>query len=124
MKYFGTVDFHGHYYNGPAKQYVMAMENTTVTPESNSQPKLPLEVWYETDMEDKPLLFAEIGRNKRFLQDNVLLSKDFPFLYEEMDPTSFSETFSDSVFDLPEMCEREDVPTCMPGPQYRHGLDG
>jgi len=115
MKYLGNVDFHGYFYDGPAKQYALVMADPQETPVGGA--KLPLEVWYETDMQDKPLRFAEIGKDKRFLDDYVLQSSDLPFLYEEMDPLSFSENFSDSVFDIPEVCNVENLPTCAPGPR-------
>merc|ERR1712137_616586 len=116
----GDVDFHGHFYDGVAKRYVMAMANPP-SPESGDEPKLPLQIWYETDMEGKPLRFAEIGRDLRFLSDNGLQSSDFPLLYEEFDPTSFSsDPFPEDKFDIPEVCKNPDLPGCKPGPQNRH----
>jgi len=120
MKYVGKVDHHGYFYDGPAKQYALVMD---VPPGRTFEgPTLPLEVWYETDMQDKPLRFAEIGRNSTFFNDYVLRSSYLPYIYEEMDPTSFRENFSDSVFEIPEICNAKTLPQCVPGPQNRHGL--
>jgi len=114
MKYLGNIDFHGYFYDGPAKQYAMVM-NDPRTGGVAGGPKLPLEVWYETDMQGKPLRFAEVGRDKRYLDDYVLKSSDLPYLYEEMDPSSFSEDIPDNVFDIPEVCNVRNLPTCGPG---------
>lgn len=119
MIYVGDVEFNGHFHNGRAKQYVMAMNDTFVeqdklTPNMDKfAPALPLQVWYETDMEGKPLRFSEIGSDKRFLEDFKLVSSDFPYIYEEFDPTSFStETISEDTFSIPEECLVEHLPTC------------
>lgn len=113
MKYVGNVSFHGNYYDGIAKQYVLAMEAPSNPPELDVEPRLPIEVWYETDLEDRPLRFAEIGSDRRYLEDKNLLSSDLPLIYEEMDPTSFSsEPISDDVFQLPEECMVDNLSDC------------
>lgn len=112
MKYVGNADFHGHYHDGVSKQYVMAMEEPKFEA-AEGDPILPLEVWYETDLEGKPLRFAEIGSDQRQLQDNILLYTDLPLIYEEFDPTSFSyEENSEDEFKLPEECLVENLATC------------
>merc|ERR550532_235462 len=123
MKYVGNIDFHGRFYEGPAKRYIFAMDTPGGKSDDQSGPSLPLEVWYETDLHDKPVRFAEIGRNSTYLNDHDLKSSDLPLLYEEIDPTSISEDFSDTVFEIPEVCKAENLPQCSPGPQSRHGVD-
>jgi len=119
MKYLGSVDFHGDYYDGPAKQYAMAMDSADshIRRGTLDGVSLPLKVWYETDMQGKPLRFGEIGRNTKIVSDeNPIRSVDLPLIWEEMDPSSFGETFSDAVFEIPEVCKTENIRTCAPGP--------
>lgn len=114
MKYVGEKDFHGNYYDGVAKQYVMAMDDAA---SFENEPKLPLVVWYETDMQGKPLRFAEIGSASTFVEDLKLMTSDYPYIYEELDPSSFdTEVFSDAVFHIPDVCKGDDLPVCGPPP--------
>jgi len=123
MKYVGNIDFKGSFYEGPAKQYVLAMDVPGGKYGQMAGPLLPLKVWYETDLHDKPLRFAEVGRNSTFFNDHDLKSRDLPYLYEEIDPTSISEDFSDTVFEIPEICKVENLTRCVPGPQNRRGVN-
>lgn len=95
MKYYGEVDFHGHYYEGRAKQYIMSLYEAV----------LPLNVFYETTLDGIPLRIGEVDPN--YIDDGILSEGEPPFVFEEMDPNSVlrSEPFPDSTFDVPEVCE-------------------
>merc|ERR1719502_1578032 len=117
MIFLNEADFHGDYYDGRSKQYVMSMKwDTTQTPESADEPQLAINVFYETDMKGRPLRFGEWGQDMKF--NGVLLDTDFPLIYEEFDPESFADStvqnFSDSVFDVPSVCLTGSH-TCHPG---------
>jgi hypothetical protein len=104
MKYVGNVSYHGRHYDGIAKQYVLAMEGPVYGPQYESEPKLPLTVWYETDLDDRPLRFAEIGSGSTFPEDLNLVSRDYPLIWEEFDHSSFDSELSDDLFQPPEEC--------------------
>jgi len=121
-KFTGEVDFHGRYYDGRARRYVMSMNTTgaEMCPICKAEPTLPLDIWYETDMEGRPLRFGELGQNLAI--NGYLHDTDFPLMYEEFYPGSFIEpsmqAFSDSVFDVPEICKTSSH-TCKPGRMNR-----
>jgi len=106
--YVGTADFTGDYYQGTSKRYIMAMDISTATacPECGDEPVLPINVFYETDMQDRPLRFGEWGQD--LVLDGYLHDTDLPLMYEEMDPSSWDDTgmqvFSDEVFNIPTTC--------------------
>jgi len=103
----GQGNFQGDYYQGPSKQYVMVIDrNYAFCPECHDEPELAVNVFYETDMMGRPLRFGEWGQNLAL--NGYLHDYDFPLMYEEMDPESFTDrtmqNFSDSVFDVPSVC--------------------
>lgn len=117
MKYIGNTAYNGDYYQGPAKMYVSSLNHPEdYCPGCMSQPTLPLNVWYETDLEGKPLRFGELGQELEL--DGILHDMDLPLVYEEMDPLSFTDQsmrfFDASVFDIPEICKQTTY-GCHPG---------
>merc|ERR1712007_12525 len=119
----GKGDFQGDYYQGPSKQYVLVIDrNYSFCPECHDEPELSINVFYETDMMGRPLRFGEWGRHLSF--DGYLHDTDFPLMYEEFDPESFTDrtmqNFSDSVFDVPSVCITGPH-GCHPGRTLREG---
>merc|ERR1712063_189826 len=117
MIYVGEADYIGDYYRGRSKRYIMAMNFTHQgCPECGDEPTLPINVFYETDMEGRPLRFGEWGRYNTL--ELPLQDEDLPLIYEEMDPESFADKsmqkFPDSVFDVPSVCVTE-AHGCHPG---------
>lgn len=117
MKYIGEYDFAGDFYVGQAKRYVLAMAHPEdYCPGCAQEPTLPINVWYETDMYDRPLRFGELGQELQL--DGYLHDLDLPLVYEEFNVTSFLDPemrfFSKSVFDVPRVCT-ETVFGCHPG---------
>lgn len=108
MKYVGEADFNGDYYNGRCKRYLMAL-----TWRGQDGPTLPINVWYETDLDGKPLRFGEVGRDNYW--DGHLHDYDYPLIYEEFDPESFADhnltVFPSYEFDMPQSCN-ETKHTC------------
>jgi len=107
MKYVGEVDHVGDYYKGKAKRYVMAMRvGVQGCPGCSVEPSLPLDVWYETDLNGLPLRFGELGTD--ILLNGRVHDLDLPLVYEDIDPSSFTDPqmqrFSNSVFDVPKIC--------------------
>jgi len=109
MIYVDTSNFTGDYYQGLSKRYILAMDYTVLhggPPESGDEPVLYINVFYETDLEGRPLRFGEWGQDLVF--DGYLHDTDLPLMYEEFDPTSWTDQslqdFSDDVFDLPAVC--------------------
>lgn len=109
MKYIGVVDHESPFYRGKAKRYVnkMSTPRTFLCPSCVDEPTLPLDVWYETDMDDRPLRFGELGTD--LVIDGHLHDEDLPLVYEDFDPSSFLDTaeqhFPDTVFKVPDVCE-------------------
>jgi hypothetical protein len=120
MVFVDEADYEGDYYKGRSKRYVMSMLRDADRPESGDEPQLAINVFYETDMEGRPLRFGEWGQNQTF--NEYLHDYDFPLIYEEFDPESFADrtkqVFSDSVFDLPTVC-MSDLHGCHPGRHRR-----
>jgi len=117
LVYVGEADFVGDYYSGRSRRYMMAMDfENARCPECGYEPVLPINVFYETDLQGRPLRFGEWGQNLDF--DGYLHDTDLPLLYEEMDPESFTngsmQNFSDLVFDVPSIC-LTDLHSCHPG---------
>jgi len=103
----GQSDFQGDYYQGTSNQYVLVIErNYSYCPECGDEPELAINVFYETDMMGRPLRFGEWGQNLPL--SGYLHDVDFPLMYEEFDPESFTDrtmqNFSNSVFDVPSVC--------------------
>jgi len=119
MKYFGEQEFNGRYYSGPSKLYILSMTwgNNTICPECQYMPELPIDVWYETTLDGKPLRFGELGQDIKL--DGYLHDTDLPLIYEEMDITTLeSDPIDDSVFKIPTKCSTT-VHTCYPGRDNR-----
>jgi len=117
MIYIGEADYTGDYYTGRSKRYIMAMDfRGAACPECEAEPILPINVFYETDLQGRPLRFGEWGQELVF--DGYLRDTDLPMMYEEMDPTSWDDEgmqrFSNSVFDIPQVCHT-DLHGCRPG---------
>jgi len=117
MIFMGVDDFQGDYYKGLSKQYVLAIKrNYSHCPECSDEPELSINVFYETDMEGRPLRFGEWGQSLPL--NGYLHDTDFPLMYEEFDPESFTDrtmqNFSDSVFNIPSVCFT-DLHGCHPG---------
>jgi len=117
MIYIGEADFSGDYYKGRSKRYILAMDFTNMTcPECGDEPTLPINVFYETDLEGKPLRFGEWGQDLEL--NGNLHDTDLPLMYEEMDPASFDDpsmqAFSSDVFAVPKICSTE-LHGCNPG---------
>merc|ERR1719240_424856 len=123
MKYFGEEDYHGHYYDGRAKLYILSMifrNSTNVCPWCEEMPQLPIDVWYETDMKGRPLRFGELGQGIEL--DGYLHDTDLPLIYEEMDPTTYdSPNFDDVMFKVPDICS-VNLHSCGPGRNNRESL--
>lgn len=100
MKYIGESDFHGDYYEGRSKRYVLAMHWTQF--EVRDSPALPINVWYETDLEGRPLRFGELGQANEV--DGYLHDYDYPLIYEEFDPASYDDVPDKDDFNIPQMC--------------------
>lgn len=133
MKYLGEVNISGDYYQGVGKRYIMSLkfpsvppppvnkssglplgghpEDTVTCPECG-EPSLPVNVFYETDLQDRPVRFGEYGQT--LVVDGYLHDTDLPLMYEEMDPNSFTDDFPSSVFDIPEICKTT-LHGCNPG---------
>merc|ERR1712137_453559 len=119
MKYFGEEDFNGRYYTGRSKLYIMSMAygKNDLCPECQYMPELPIDVWYETTLDGKPLRFGELGQDIKL--DGYLHDTDLPLIYEEMDITTLeSDPIDDSVFKIPTKCSTT-VHTCYPGRDNR-----
>jgi len=121
MVFVGEAEYQGDYYVGRSKRYVMSMlTDAEHAPESADEPQLAINVFYETDMEGRPLRFGEWGQNQTF--NEYLHDDDFPLIYEEFDPESFADRsmqkFSDSVFTVPSVC-MTDPHGCHPGRFHR-----
>lgn len=118
LKYIGNYTFAGDFYRGPAKRFV-----ATLSAGPNNDPWLPLNVWYETTMDGRPLRFGEVGRSLYTTMDGYLHDSDLPLIYEEFDPTYFdnpeSMKFDDAVLDLPQAC-RTRLFSCLPKRENRH----
>jgi len=125
MIYVGESTFSGDYYSGRSKRYIMAMDFGSIEcPECGDEPVLPINVFYETDLDGRPLRFGEWGQD--LVLDGYLHDTDLPLMYEEMDPTSWSDRsfqeFSDSVFDVPDVCTST-YHGCRPGRDNREISD-
>jgi len=115
--YIGEANFSGDYYTGISKRYIMSMDMTNLKcPECGDEPTLPINVFYETDLEGRPLRFGEWGQE--LVLDGYLHDTDLPLMYEEMDPSSWDDpdmqNFSNDVFDVPLVCST-DHHSCNPG---------
>lgn len=73
-------------------------------------------MFYETDLEGRPLRFGEWGQH--LVVNGYLHDTDLPLMYEEMDPTSWDDRsmqiFSNDVFDVPKTC-KTNLHACNPG---------
>jgi len=115
--YVGEANFTGDYYEGRSKRYVMSMDFSGLEcPECGDEPTLPINIFYETDLEGKPLRFGEWGQDLEL--NGNLHDTDLPLMYEEMDPASFDDpsmqAFSSDVFAVPKICSTE-LHGCNPG---------
>jgi len=121
MKYFGEEDFRGRYYTGRAKLYILSMifrNSTDICPWCEEMPQLPIDVWYETTLEGKPLRIGELGQD--IAVDGYLHDTDLPLIYEEMDLNTLEspDAFDDSVFQIPNVCSTN-LHSCAPGRDNR-----
>jgi len=121
MKYVGEENFHGLFYEGKAKLYIMSMifrTKTDICPECDEMPQLPIDVWLETDPVGRPLRFGELGQDIEL--NGYLHDTDLPLIYEEMNPNSFNLSYvlPDSVFEVPKVC-LTNTHSCAPGRDNR-----
>lgn len=67
-------------------------------------------------MEGRPVRFGEYGQD--LVLDGYLHDLDLPLMYEEMDPSSFTDpdmqNFPDYIFDVPKICKTNSH-ACNPG---------
>jgi len=123
--YVGEADFSGDYYEGRSKRYVLAMDFAGLEcPECGDEPTLPINIFYETTLEGRPLRFGEWGQSLEV--DGYLHDTDLPLMYEEMDPSSWDDvsmqTFTSNVFKVPNVC-LTDYHGCKPGRANREVPD-
>jgi len=119
MKFFGEQDYNGRYFSGRSKLYILSMiyGNNTLCPECQFAPALPIDVWYETTLDGRPLRFGELGQDIKV--DGYLRDTDLPLIYEEMDITTLdSDPIDESVFKIPITCFTNGH-TCSPGRDTR-----
>eukprot|EP00812_Abedinium_dasypus_P000503 NODE_1059_length_1255_cov_239.700000.p1 GENE.NODE_1059_length_1255_cov_239.700000~~NODE_1059_length_1255_cov_239.700000.p1 ORF type:complete len:375 (-),score=107.62 NODE_1059_length_1255_cov_239.700000:113-1237(-) len=107
MWYYGVVDFTGDFYTGRAHRY----QSKVLEP-----PSPELDVWYETDLQGRPLRFGEVGSSDAehapYKEGGYLTSENLPLLYTDYDSWEYGEAVADLETDVPEACLRDYIPTC------------
>eukprot|EP00811_Abedinium_folium_P011959 NODE_21079_length_770_cov_1.923795.p2 GENE.NODE_21079_length_770_cov_1.923795~~NODE_21079_length_770_cov_1.923795.p2 ORF type:complete len:234 (-),score=79.80 NODE_21079_length_770_cov_1.923795:67-768(-) len=105
----GEYDFEGDYYKGRSKRYQQRLDGGA----------LKLDVWYETDLQGRPLRFAEVASDEAekalYKQGAYLTSDMLPLLYTDYDNDHWykgAEAVWGANFELPPVCLVHDLANC------------